>query len=245
MYLALQIKPSCFLDQQALLLITLLRPSFSGLSEFSDLFPNKSFCWELLGLCPRADRVPTISWIITKCLFIHLAASDFFYSDRINHPTRSKRRTLWKCQHPRRPPPLPPLGEVDKLAGEALRAYRQKQLSCYRFLPKSYPSSSNLWSLYQASKAEPSRAKSRQTASQSGATVELSCEETSWTVIQSGPARPTAQSLPSNERITRILEPLPISGKLRGVSETPSINQKEFRIELHTLGTWTRHVPGP
>ena len=45
----------------------------------------------------------------------------------------------------------------------------------------------------QVSGAEPSRAESRQTAS------------------QSGPARPTAQSSPSNEKITRILESLPIA----------------------------------
>ena len=32
---------SCFFDQQAFLLITFLRLSLSGLSEFSDLFSNK------------------------------------------------------------------------------------------------------------------------------------------------------------------------------------------------------------
>ena len=85
---------SCFLNQQALLLITLLRSSFLRLSEFPDLFLNKPFCWELLGLCLRADCVPTILWIITEYLVIHIAALDFSCSDRINHPTRSICRTL-------------------------------------------------------------------------------------------------------------------------------------------------------
>ena len=89
-----------FFDQQALLLMTFLRPSFSGLSKFPDLFPNKPFCWELLGLCPRANRVPTIPWIIIEYLVIHFAALDFSYSDRITHPTRSMHRTLWRRQHP-------------------------------------------------------------------------------------------------------------------------------------------------
>ena len=35
----------CFLNQQALLLITFLRPSFSGLLKFPDLFLNKLFYW--------------------------------------------------------------------------------------------------------------------------------------------------------------------------------------------------------
>ena len=91
---------SCFLDQQALLLITLLRSSFSGFSEFPDLFPNKLFCWELLALCPRADHVPTILWIITKCFVIRLAAPDFSCSDRINHLTKFMRRILWRRWHP-------------------------------------------------------------------------------------------------------------------------------------------------
>ena len=90
----------CLLNQQAFLLITLFRTSFSGFSEFPDLFSNKPFCWELLGLCLRVNCVSTISWIITKCLAIHLAALDFSQSDRINHPTRSMRRTLWKRQYP-------------------------------------------------------------------------------------------------------------------------------------------------
>ena len=90
----------CFLNQQTFLLITLLRPSLSGLSEFPDLFPNKLFCWKLLGFCPRADHIPTISWIITECLVIYLAASDFSHSNRINHPTRFMHRSLWKRRHP-------------------------------------------------------------------------------------------------------------------------------------------------
>ena len=90
----------CFLDQQALLLITFLWPSFSGFSEFLDLFPNKLFYWDLLGLCLRADRVPKISWIITKCLVIYLATLDFSHSDQINHPTKSMRRILWRHWHP-------------------------------------------------------------------------------------------------------------------------------------------------
>ena len=89
----------CFFDQQAFLLITLFRPSLSGLSEFSDLFSNKPFCWELLGFCPRVNRVSTIFWIITKYLVIHLAALDFSHNDRIIHPTRSLRKTLWRRQH--------------------------------------------------------------------------------------------------------------------------------------------------
>ena len=87
----------CFLDQQAFLLITFFKPSLLSLSEFFDLF---LFCWELLGLCSRVDCVPTIPWIITECLAIYLAAWDFSCSDRINHPTRSMRKTLWKRQHP-------------------------------------------------------------------------------------------------------------------------------------------------
>ena len=48
---------SCFLNQQAFLLIILLRPSLSGLSEFPDLFFNKllGIPMPLLksGLCPN------------------------------------------------------------------------------------------------------------------------------------------------------------------------------------------------
>ena len=72
-------------------------PCKAGLSCFLICFP---FCWELLGLCPRADRVSTISWIITECLAIYLGALDFFCSDRINHPTRSIYRTLWRRRRP-------------------------------------------------------------------------------------------------------------------------------------------------
>ena len=57
------------------------------------------FCWELLGLYPRADRIPAIPWIITECLAIYLAALDFSRSDRINHQTRSMRRALWRRQY--------------------------------------------------------------------------------------------------------------------------------------------------
>ena len=89
-----------FLDQQAFLLITLLRPSFSGILKFPDLFPNKPFFWELLSLCSKANCVLTILWIITKCFAIYLAASHFSYSDQINHPTRSMRRMLWRCWNP-------------------------------------------------------------------------------------------------------------------------------------------------
>ena len=86
----------CFFHQQTLLLITLFRPSLSGFSKFLDLFLNKPFYWEFLDLCPKADCIPTIPWIITKCLIIHLAASNFFHSNQINHPTRSMCRTLWR-----------------------------------------------------------------------------------------------------------------------------------------------------
>ena len=58
------------------------------------------FYWELLGLCLRVNWVPTISWIITEYLTIYLAALDFFYSDQINHPTRSMHIMLLKCRHP-------------------------------------------------------------------------------------------------------------------------------------------------
>ena len=74
-----------------------LWPYKAGLSCFLICFP---FCWELLGLCLRADYISTIPWIITKYLAIHLAASNFSCSDRINHPTRSMRTTLWRRQHP-------------------------------------------------------------------------------------------------------------------------------------------------
>ena len=75
----------------------IFRPYKAGLPCFLIYFP---FCWELLGLYLRADYIPTISWIITECLAIHFAALDFSCSDRINHPTRSMRRTLWKRRHP-------------------------------------------------------------------------------------------------------------------------------------------------
>ena len=102
----------CFFDQQAVLLIILLRPTFSGFSKFLDLFPNKSFCWEFLALCPRADRVPTISWIITKCLVIYVAALDFSHSDQINYLTRFMRRTLWRRLYPTVPYLLHPASRV-------------------------------------------------------------------------------------------------------------------------------------
>ena len=73
---------SCFLA---------LWPYKVGFSCFLIYFP---FCWELLGLYPRADCVPTILWIITECLAIYFTASDFSCSNRINHPTRSMHRTL-------------------------------------------------------------------------------------------------------------------------------------------------------
>ena len=73
------------------------KPYKAGLQWFLICF---SFCCELLGLCLRADRVLTIPWIITEYLAIYFAALDFFCSDRINHPTRFMRRTLWRRQHP-------------------------------------------------------------------------------------------------------------------------------------------------
>ena len=86
-----------------------LRPYKAGFPCFFALWPYKAglpcflicfpFYWEPLGLCSRVDRVPTIFWIITKCLVIYLAALDFFCSDQINHPTRSMRKTLWKRWH--------------------------------------------------------------------------------------------------------------------------------------------------
>ena len=72
----------------------------AGLPCFLICFP---FCWELLGLCQRVDRVPTIPWIMTKCLTIHFAASDFSCSNRINHPTRSMHRMLWRRWYPTMP----------------------------------------------------------------------------------------------------------------------------------------------
>ena len=90
----------CFLAlwpyKAGLLCFLTLWPYKAGFPCFLICFP---FCWELLDLCPRANRVPTIPWIITKCLTIHLAASNFSHSDRINHPTRSMRRTLWRHWH--------------------------------------------------------------------------------------------------------------------------------------------------
>ena len=50
----------CFFNQQILLLITLFRLNLSGLSEFLNLFSNKPFYWKLLGLCLRANYIPTI-----------------------------------------------------------------------------------------------------------------------------------------------------------------------------------------
>ena len=91
----------CFLNKQVFLLIILLKPSFSGLLEFPDLFPNKPFCWELQGLCPRADCISTIPWIIAEYLVIQLAALNFSHtSNRINHLTKSMHRTLWWRQYP-------------------------------------------------------------------------------------------------------------------------------------------------
>ena len=75
-------------------------PYKAGLPCFLICFP---FCYKLLGLWPKADRIPAISWIITKCLAIHPAASDFSHSDRINHPTRSMHRTLWRRWRPTMP----------------------------------------------------------------------------------------------------------------------------------------------
>ena len=77
-----------------------LWPYKVGLPCFLICFP---FCWELLGLCPRADRVPTIPWIITKCFAIHFAALGFFRSNRINHLIRSMCKTLWRRRHPTLP----------------------------------------------------------------------------------------------------------------------------------------------
>ena len=87
-----------------------LWPYKAGLPCFLTFWPYKaglpyflicfSFCWELLDLCPRAHCVPTILWIITECLVIHFAASNFSRSDRINHPIRSMRSTLWRRRHP-------------------------------------------------------------------------------------------------------------------------------------------------
>ena len=77
-----------------------LQPFKAGFPCFMICFP---FCSELLGFCPRADRVRTILWIITECLALNLAASDFSCSDWINHPTRFMRKTLWRCRYPRVP----------------------------------------------------------------------------------------------------------------------------------------------
>ena len=92
---------SCFLA---------LWPYKAGLPCFLTLWPYKAdlpcflicipFCWELLDLCSRANLVPTIPWIITECLAIYLAASDFSRSDQINHPTISMRKTLWRRRYP-------------------------------------------------------------------------------------------------------------------------------------------------
>ena len=68
-----------------------------GLPCFLICFP---IYWELLGLCPRADRVPTIPWIITECLAIYFVVLDFFCSDRINHPTRFICKMQWRHWHP-------------------------------------------------------------------------------------------------------------------------------------------------
>ena len=71
-------------------------PYKAGLPYFLICFP---FCWELLGLCLGADRVSTISWIITECLAIYFTASDFSHNDWINYPTKSMHRTLWRHQY--------------------------------------------------------------------------------------------------------------------------------------------------
>ena len=103
----------CFLAllpyKVGLLCFLALWPHKAGLPCFLALWPYKAglsyflicftFCWELLGLCPRADRVLTILWIIIEYLAIHFAASGFFCSDQITHPTRSMRRTLWRRRH--------------------------------------------------------------------------------------------------------------------------------------------------
>ena len=86
-----------------------LWPYKAGLPWFLICFP---FCWKLLGLCLRADYVLTIPWMITECLAIHLAALNFFRSDRINHPTRSMCRTLWRRRHPTVPYLLHPASRV-------------------------------------------------------------------------------------------------------------------------------------
>ena len=90
----------CFLAfwpyKASLLCFLAFRPYKAGLLCFLICFP---FCWELLSLCPRADRILTIPWIITESLAIHLAALKFSSSDRINHPTRFMRRTLWRRWH--------------------------------------------------------------------------------------------------------------------------------------------------
>ena len=87
---------ACWLYKAGVPCFFALWPSKAGFPCFLICFP---FCWELLGLYPRADRVPTIPWIITECLALHLAALDFFYSDRITHPTKFMRRTLWRRRH--------------------------------------------------------------------------------------------------------------------------------------------------
>ena len=86
-----------FLDQQALLLITLLRPSFSGFSKFLDLFSNKPL--EAPKPLLKSGFCPNNFWIMTEYFVIHFLALNFSYSDRINHPTRSKYRTLWQRWH--------------------------------------------------------------------------------------------------------------------------------------------------
>ena len=100
-HLALQSRPSYFLAfwpyKAGIPCFLAFWPYKAGLSCFLIYFP---FCWELLGLCPRADGALTIPWIITKCLAFHLATSNFFCSDRINHPTRSMHKTLWRRWHP-------------------------------------------------------------------------------------------------------------------------------------------------
>ena len=99
-------------------------PYKAGLPCFLVLWPYKAglscflicflFCCKLLGLCLRADCVSTILWIIIECLAIYLAAFGFSRSDRINHLTKSMRRTLWRRWHPTVPyllhPAIPAIG---------------------------------------------------------------------------------------------------------------------------------------
>ena len=87
----------CFFDQQALLLITLFRPSFSGLSEFLDLFRNKPLGaprpLSKSGLCPNNSlnhhRVPRHP----SCGFKHLPLWPDQSSDEIHAQNAMKTLT--------------------------------------------------------------------------------------------------------------------------------------------------------